>query len=159
MKKPDSLRDLLLYLVPGLKEDPGRLSVFVDKGQILSLAGRSLSFEYRYTANVVVQDYAGDDNALFVPVLAWIAQHQPDLLKRRDSDPFTFEAELLETGAKDVSLQLDLSERVRVVARDAGGFEVTYLDRPMPLDDGDHFEGVCGVVLREGLAGPELVAP
>lgn len=156
MRKADSLRELLLALVPGLAADPGRLSVFVDKGRVAAQAGTSLSFEYRYTLSVTVQDYAGSDDALFVPVLGWVAQHQPELLRRGDGEPFSFEAELLDAESKDVSLAIDLSERVRVVARADGTYAVTHLGEAA---DPDSFGCGWSAVLREGYAGPELVAP
>jgi len=49
MRKPDSLKALLLATVPGLDKSPERLALFIDRGQIVGGNGRSLSFEYRYT--------------------------------------------------------------------------------------------------------------
>jgi hypothetical protein len=146
MRKPEQLRRLLLRAVPGLADAPERLALYVDEGRIAARAGASLSFEYRYTANLVIQDYAGDRNAVVVPLLAWIAEAEPDLLAKPDSEPFTFEAELLQDDAVDLSITLQLTERVAVVPGADGGYEVRHLDEPPA--DADRFDGICGVILR-----------
>jgi hypothetical protein len=153
LKKPESLRQTLQMFVPALAADPSRLSIFVDKGRIAASAG-SLSLEYRYTANIVVQDYAGDVDDLMVPILAWIAQHQPELLQRTDQEPFRFESELLDAETADVSIFIDLDEAVRVSAKEGGGFTA---DRAAPAGDADSF-GVGCVPLWQLLMGGEVVA-
>ncbi|MFT3967100.1 MAG: phage tail protein [Sphingobium sp.] len=95
MRKPDSLKKLLLATVPGLATNPESLALFIDNGGIVGGNGRSLSFEYRYQLNAVIEAYAGDDDAVMVPILAWIAEHQPELLNKPGAEPFTFEAEIL----------------------------------------------------------------
>lgn len=155
MNKPDGLKRLLLAAVPGLADDPARLALFVDKGRIGARLG-NLSFEYRYVLNVVVQDYQGADDALFVPILAWIAEQQPDLLQRADSEPFTFESEILDGDARDVSIYIPLTESVRVIPKEGGGFT----SEPIPeLRDADGFPGVCCVPLRQIYLADDLAAP
>ena len=133
MKKPESLKALLLASVPGLKDKPENLSMFIDKGRIAARLSGSLSFEYRYTVNVVVQDYAGDVDALFVPLLAWVAEQQPDLLERDQQEPFSFESEILDGDLADISIDLELTERVKV-ARTDEGLVVTHFDEPSRAD-------------------------
>lgn len=154
MKKPESLRELLLAAVPHLTASPGSLSLFIDKGRLATRATGNLSFEYRYTLNLVVQDFAGDLDALTVPILAWIAEQQPELLSRGDREPFAFEAELLDGDLADVSIDLELTERVRVDRRPAGGVKVTHLDEPRLLDA---FDGVDAGVRWDGLARDLLI--
>jgi hypothetical protein len=153
LRKPESLRKTLEMFVPALAADPSKLSLFVDKGRISAGAG-SLSLEYRYTANIVVQDYAGDVDELMVPILAWIAQHQPDLLQRTDQEPFRFESELLDAETADVSIFIDLDEAVRVSAKEGGGFTA---ERTEPSSDPDDF-GVGCVPLWQLLMGDQVVA-
>ena len=153
MKKPESLRQTLQMFVPALAADPSRLSIFVDKGRIAAGAG-SLSLEYRYTANIVVQDYAGDVDDLMVPILAWIAQHQPELLQRTDQEPFRFESELLDAETADVSIFIDLDEAVRVSAKEGRGF---IAERTEPAGDPDSF-GIRCVPLWQLLMGDQVVA-
>lgn len=157
MKKPDSLKRLLLLTVPQLAENPETLALYVDEGKVAGRTGASLSFEYRYKLNLVAQDFAGDRNALMVPLLAWIAQVQPDLLDRPNAEPFSFECELIDDDTSDISITLDLTERVAVRPREGGGYEVTHLDDPTPADL-DRFDGVCGVALWQLFLRDELIA-
>lgn len=147
MKKPESLKALLLASVPGLKDKPENLSMFIDKGRIAARLTGSLSFEYRYTVNVVVQDFAGDVDALFVPLLAWVADQQPDLLERDQQEPFSFEAEIIDGDLADISIDLELTERVLVTRTDDGPV-TTHLDEPSRLDE---FDGINGVKLWAGI--------
>ncbi|MDR6144951.1 hypothetical protein QE363_000744 [Sphingomonas sp. SORGH_AS870] len=157
MNKPASLSRLLIQAVPQFAENPENLALYVDEGRVAATSGASLSFEYRYKLNLVAQDFAGDRAALFVPLLAWIAQAQPDLLDRPTAEPFTFECELLDADTADISITLDLTERVAVRPREGGGYEVNYLDDPTPADL-DRFDGVCGVNLWQLFLRDELIA-
>lgn len=158
MRKPDSLKSLLLATVPGLKDSPERLALFVDRGGIVGGGGRSLSFEYRYAVNLVVEGFADDPDALMVPVIAWIAEYQPDLINKPGAEPFTFEAEILDDDTRDISITIQLTEPVVVVPREGGGYGVTH---PMPpkRHDIDRFSGVpCGVNLWQLFLAETLIA-
>ncbi|MCL6262180.1 phage tail protein [Craterilacuibacter sp. RT1T] len=132
MNKPTSLRAALSASVPSLKKHPERLHVFIDEGSIAStMGGDSLSFEYRYTCNIIVTDYAGHSDALIVPVLAWIRSNQPELLLNRERmvDGFRFEADILNNASCDISIKLTLTERVGV--KESGGkVEATHYGEP-----------------------------
>lgn len=141
MRKPESLRALLLATVPTLAENPERVAVYLDKGQIFGGNGRSLSFEYRYTLNVVIEAFAGDMDRLTVPVLAWIADNQPELLATPGAQPCAFEAEILDDESRDVSLTIAVTEPVIVVPREGGGYGVRPATPPRPADR-DRFPGV-----------------
>lgn len=155
MKKPDSLRTMLLQAVPFLAGDPTKLSLFIDQGRVAARATGSLSFEYRYKLNLLVMDYAGDVDALMVPILAWIAEQQPDLLERGEQEPFTFESEILDADSADVSIEIELTERV-IVERQPKGLKVTHLDEPSRADA---FPDVEGVRLWQGLLDDGGTAP
>ncbi|MFN3675414.1 MAG: phage tail protein [Sphingomonas pseudosanguinis] len=152
MKKIGSLRDLLVRAVPALAADPSKLAIFVDRGQIIARAG-NLSFEYRCSVNLVIEDYAGDQDAVIVPILAWIADNQPELLQRQDSQPFAFESEWLAKDLHDLSITIELTERVKV-ERVEGGVTTEHLADLLPPDI---FAGAEGARLWEGLA-EDLVA-
>lgn len=147
MNKPESLRQLLVQAVPSLRDDPSRLSLFIDRGSIRVRPG-SLSFEYVYAVNLVVQDYAGDTDAVMIPIIAWIADNQPELLQKQDSQAFQFESELLAEGLFDLSITIDMTERVRV-GRAEGGVTVEHLSDQLPPDI---FPGVDGARLWQGFA-------
>lgn len=129
LHKPKSLRELLLDKVPALKADPALLSMFIDKGKVISRATGNLAFQYRYTLNIVLQDYAGDIDALILPILIWVGQEEPELLERAPHEPIRYESEILDASAADVSIYIELSERV-LVARDAasGTYTTSHLD-------------------------------
>lgn len=135
MKKLASLRQFLADKIPDLKRDPDSLLIFANKGKLVSTLGPSLSFEYRYQGEVILTDYNGHADTLMVPLLIWIRANQPDLLMRTadEQSGINFEAELLNHETADISITLDLSERV-VVRMVGGKSEITHVDEP-PLDD------------------------
>jgi len=121
MNKPQSLRHALNKSVPYVRENPDRLHLFVDNGSLVATAAASISWEYRYTLNVVVTDFTGDQNLLMAPILYWLRDNQPDALHNPDERErlFTFEVDILGNGACDLSLNLKLTERV--LAREVNG--------------------------------------
>jgi hypothetical protein len=152
VKKPASLQQLLVRVVPALAADPTRLAIFVDAGRIAARAGRTLSFEYRYKLNIVLQDYAGDRDAVVVPVLAWIAEHQPDLLDRPDGEPVAFESEILDADSCDLSMTIELTEAVAVLPREEGGYEVRHqADAAVDVFPGDECATLWQLFLRDQL--------
>lgn len=156
MRKPEGLGRLLLKSVPSLAADPSKLQMFVEKGRVAARAGDSLNFVYRYELSIVVQDFAGDVDRLFVPIIAWIAEQQPDLLERGELEPFTFEAELLDGDACDIDIRIELSELVLVTAGSGAGWTTSRVDeRAIGLDE---FPGICGVPLWRLFLDQELVA-
>ena len=160
VKKLRSLGDMLLASVEQLAADPTRLSLFVDKGHVTIRPG-SLSFEYGYTASLWVQDFAGDVDLLLIPLLAWVGQHQPDLFESGKSQPFHYEAELLDKDRCDIMVTIELAERV-LISREAGGLNAVHLD-DSPMTDA--FEGVPdNTMLWQGIgddlrAGVQLIVP
>lgn len=160
MKKADALRELLIGVVPALRDKPENLSLYIAKGRVGAIAARALSFEYRYQLQIVVQDYAGDQDMVFVPLLAWISENQPELMRRPDTEPFTYEIEIIDVDACDIEIAIELTEKVRV-ERTAEGYAVTHVaDAPMK----DAFAGICDVnlltVLVDDLrAGATLTFP
>lgn len=142
MRKPESLKNLLIATVPALAQNKERLTLFIDNGRIAGGNGRSLSFEYQYRVNVVVEDFTGSLDDIIVPVLAWIAEHQPELIGKPNAAPFSFEAEILDADSQDVSIVIELTEAVLVAAQAGGGFTVRH-PVPPPTAQLDRFEGVA----------------
>lgn len=158
MNKPDELRRVLTRFVPSLRDDPARLAIFVDKGRVEARAGGTLSFEAAYTLTVVIEAYSGSVNDLFVPVLAWIAEAQPDLLENHDRKPFTYEVELLDDDTADVQLTIELTESVRVLPKDGGGWSSETLPEPNRTNnDPDVFDGAA-VALWQLFLREDLIA-
>lgn len=114
MNKPQSLRSALNKSVPYVAENPDRLHLFVDSGQLVATSAASLSWEYRYTLNIVITDFTGDQNLLMAPVMFWLRQNQPDALQNSDQreNLFSFEVDILGNDRCDISMNLKLTERV-----------------------------------------------
>lgn len=131
MYKPESLRALLAAVHPELARDPDRLVVFIDEGSMVSTNAEGLSFEYRYTLNLVFTDYAGHPDAIMVPLLTWIKIHQSELLANpANRERIAFEADLLSNNAVDLSIKIPLTERVGVHPRAGGGHNVEHYPEP-----------------------------
>lgn len=145
MKKAQDLRLHLIDRVRHLKKDPDRLVVLVKAGRIAARAG-SLSFEYRYDLALTFIDYPDHADTLVVPLLAWLARHQPDLLQNKDSFDalMRFEAEIIDHEKSDVEITIPLTERV-IVAEVDGKHIATHCDEPALPDLG----GPTGWTLEE----------
>ncbi|HBO3352255.1 phage tail protein [Pseudomonas aeruginosa] len=132
MNKPNSLKTHLLAAVPELANNPDRLLVFIDNGSARSTAEAGLSFEYSYTLNVILTEFAGHPDAVFIPLLAWLMVNQHELLANQDKgkEAVAFEADVLDNSKVDLSIKLPLTERVIVKKLDDGRLEVTHPDEP-----------------------------
>lgn len=147
MLKPDSLRAALVAAIPDLAKDPDRLKIFIDKGRIASRmayapAHPQLSFEWRYRLNAILQDFKGDPDGVMIVVLAWLHVHQPELLQnaQRSQEAILFEADIIDAGTVDLSIELDLTEAVKVQPLANGqGHEATHLAEPPAIPE---FAGV-----------------
>jgi hypothetical protein len=135
MLKPASLRKALFKSVPLLRENPDMLRLFVDGGAISATLATSLSFENRYTLDIVVTDYTGDLNLLIVPVNVWLREHQPDIMATDEGrkNGFTYVADINNDDSSDVRMSLGLTERT-IVKEDGRRLNVTPLDEP-PLPE------------------------
>lgn len=135
MLKPKQLREALTNSVPLLARNPDSLNMFIDSGRIVSTLASSLSFEYQYQLNLVITDYADDIDLVMVPVLAWLRENQPDIMateeKRRTG--FTFKADVLSDTLCDISIDLQLTERV-IVKQDGDALHVNHIGEP-PLPE------------------------
>jgi len=134
MLKPAQLRKALTDSVPLLARSPDSLNMFIDKGCIVSTLAASLSFEYQYQLNLVITDYAGDADLLMVPVLAWLRVNQPDIMatgeKRKNG--FVFQSDVISDTLSDISIELQLTERV-IVKDIEGALHVTHVpESPLP---------------------------
>lgn len=138
MKKPADLRNHLEACVPCLKKHPENLHVFVEKGNIVSRIGGGLSFEYRYTINLIITDFTDHADTLNIPLLAWVAINQPEILQNPDKqeNAIRFEAEIIDHDTVDLSIMIDLTERVIVVKNIDGSYTATHPDEPTLPDLG-----------------------
>lgn len=122
MLKPDKVRQVIERANPYLVRDPDKLQVFLDGGAIACRGGAGLSYEYRYTLHVIVQDYPHHADQLILPLLALLRTEQPELFENPDRAArlIRFDAEVISSSLVDLALQVDLTERV-IVKQDAEG--------------------------------------
>ena len=130
MIKPTSLRRALVAAIPSLEADPDKLVVFIDEGSIAATGTRSLSFEYRYTVNVLAMDFAGDSDTVFVALMEWARANQPDLVTNRDErgNGIAFEVDILNHATADLSIKLRLTESVAVSTGPDGKRVIKHVD-------------------------------
>ncbi len=123
MKKPQLLRDHITAACPDLATNPEKLTVFIERGQILHTGTPALSFEYRYTLNIVITDWAGSTDVLIVPIVAWLKRHQPDIFDNvaRREKAFRFESEIIDHETADIGIEIDLAETVAVQGETVNG--------------------------------------
>lgn len=132
MNKPDSLKAHLLAAVPELRNNGDRLVIFIDNGRVRSTSAESLSFEYAYDLQVILTDFAGHPDSVFLPLLGWLLVNQSDLLANltKVQDGITFEADLLDRSKVDLGIVLPLTERVVVKRREDGRYDVSHRKSP-----------------------------
>jgi P2 phage tail completion protein R (GpR) len=123
MKKPQLLRDHITRACPDLATNPDKLTVFIERGQIVHTGTPALSFEYRYTLNIVITDWAGSTDVLVVPIVAWLKRHQPDIFDNptRRERAFRFESEIIDHQTADIGIEIDLTETVAVKGETVDG--------------------------------------
>lgn len=87
---------------------------------MVSTLANGLSFEYRYTLNLIITDFADDLASIAVSLFAWIRQHQSELMTNLDmvKDGIKFAADILDNRKVDLSITLPLTERVIVKEQD-----------------------------------------
>lgn len=137
MYKPNSLRQHLSHANPDLKQNPDKLLIFADMGHIVAVGTGSLSFEYQYKLNIIIIDYAGSEDAIMVPLLAWVSIHQIELLSHHEKRQtgIQFEVDFNNHETIDLSIKLDLTERVIVKKEHEGKLQVTHRPEPQPMLD------------------------
>ena len=130
MKKPNQLRKILEQSHQDFVKNPDRLQLYVDGGQVVATGSTSLSFEYRYTLNIIT-DFAFDIASLIVPINAYLRKNQPELFEnpQRRENAFKFQMDYNNNNTADVSFEIQLTERV--VAKQVGeNVQMTYATEP-----------------------------
>lgn len=136
MKKPAKLRAALEASSHWLSKHPDNLLVFADEGHVAARLGASTSYETGYTLNLIVTDFPEDPATIMVPILGWLAVNQPEALlnHQRGDRVIEFEADILNHSTVDLSIKLQLTERVIITTDpNTGAVSATYADEP-PLD-------------------------
>lgn len=120
MYKPMSLQKAITDAVPDLGRHPEMMRMFIDNGKLASTLSTSLSFENQYTLNIVVTEFTGDIEQLFVPIQAWLRIHQADIMTNDEGrkNGFTYFVDFNSNNSADISISLLLTERTIVKEMD-----------------------------------------
>ncbi|WGO84675.1 phage tail protein [Arsenophonus apicola] len=143
MQKLNSIKERLCQKIPYLKNHPEKLYLFVDDGSIMATYEPSLSYEYCYSLNIIIEAFPDDQNIIFAVLIEWLKEYQPDILANPDkrSTAIRFEADILNSQSANISIDLKLTERV-IVARQAGKYHVKAASEPTdPTENWDSLYG------------------
>ncbi|WP_326923925.1 phage tail protein, partial [Enterobacter hormaechei] len=116
MKTAIILRKALTDDVPQLKTNPELMRIFADEGNIDERLAASMSHEKIYTLNVILCDFVGDHDSIFVPVAAWLRENQPEIspLAGGRKKGYRFERDIHDGDTVDSSIRLQLTERTLI---------------------------------------------
>lgn len=161
MKKPDSLRAKLTAAFPDeFARDPNRLAMWIEKGNVRCHASAdNLNFSVEYTLSVSIAGWRLPSALIWVTLIDWLRIQQPDLLTPgKSATAIPFEADIISNEEVDIGFDIALSEPVRVVRREDGGFDMTIVSEPDPLFP-DMLPLVDGAVLQTVWVDGAQVAP
>lgn len=134
MQKPESIRAALTLALPELARDPARFMVWAERGAIRAPMTESRAFAWSYTLNLVIQELTAHPSIAMLAICDWLRTNQPELLAP-DATGFRFEADILDSGAVDLMVELDLTEQVVLRPRPDGGFDLEHLPEPVLFPD------------------------
>lgn len=134
MEKPALLRAEIEKHLPELKNNPEKLTLFVQNGRVFGNK-HTLGHEVRYTLALMIDGYTGDTDILNAVILNWARRHQPDLLApgHVPDNAYRLEADILDNRSCDLLIELALSERISVTADNNG--QVTVRHQKPPTED------------------------
>lgn len=134
MEKPALLRAEIEKHLPELKNNPEKLTLFVQNGRVFGNK-HTLGHEVRYTLALMIDGYTGDTDILNAVILNWARRHQPDLLApgHVPDNAYRLEADILDNRSCDLLIELALSERITVTADNNG--QVTVRHQKPPTED------------------------
>lgn len=138
MNKPASLRAALTEALDPrhhIRRNPDRLLMTITGLRTLATGAPGHGFEYDYTLEIDLLDFAGDPTEVTVPLLLWVSRYQHQMLATADATTkgMNLTALMLDGGKVDIHIALKLTEHVRYVPREDGGHDVVYRDEPMPM--------------------------
>lgn len=132
LSKVDSLRAMVVKVLPHLARDPDRLLIYIEGGSVRARDTGSLSFEIINRIKLVVLELAEDKALLFVALVQWARVNAPHLLVP-NAVLATFDADILDNKTADFEIDIEVSDRVMVEQREDGGVDMRYLAEPDPL--------------------------
>jgi len=158
MIKPASLRAAITKLLPSLERDPDKLNLWIDEGRVRSWLG-SLNFEYSYQLNISVEGFTHEPSAVMIIIVEWLKAHQPDLLADKDKEGFRFVVDIIDDSSVDISIELDLMEKVIVTEGENGAHHMQHVSEPNPIFPDDEPCSIPPTPLKEVYKGDKRIIP
>ncbi|WP_375751601.1 phage tail protein [Vibrio sp. HN007] len=119
MKALQSITDLFKAHVTEAKN----FDVWAEDGAVFSGQGPFVDgYELEYTAIVFIQNEKLEPHVLFMHLLNWLNNYDPDRLEKGLADP-TFAVELLDNGKCDIKIKLDLRESYSLIENEQGNWK------------------------------------
>lgn len=151
MQKPASLRAALTAALPELRQEPDRLSLWVEDGAVRTRQTASQGFAFEYPLSVLLREVKTDIAIAVHAINRWLRRHQPDLLAANKAESFKFETDIISEGVSDILFTVQLIENVAITDAEGGGWSIDYLVEPDPLLTGA--EPIDGIVETPPLSG------
>ncbi|MDP8173125.1 phage tail protein [Pasteurella skyensis] len=134
MYKPDRLRKLLSKRVPYFQQNPDALQLFYANGHIHSTGATSLSWQYHYDLEIIIEDFPDSPDLIFLAVQEFIRVEQAELvLNTSKQQGVRFEVDPNNNETYDLSITIPLSERVIVSVED-NAYQIKHAEEPQPTD-------------------------
>ncbi len=134
MSKTKSLRAALTAAIPELRNEPGRLKLWIENGTVRARGTASHGFALQYPLSVLIEEAKTDIAIIALAITRWLRVNQPDLLAP-NGDSFQFESDILDVTTADILFTINLTENIAVAPQPDGSWQITYLPEPDPLFD------------------------
>ncbi len=145
MSKAKSLRTALTAAIPELRNEPGRLKLWIENGAVRARGTASHGFALQYPLSVLIEEAKTDIAIIALAITRWLRVNQPDLLSP-NGDSFQFESDILDLTTADILFTINLTENIAVEPQSDGSWQVTYLEEPDALfEDEAGFAGVAPI--------------
>lgn len=134
MIKPPKLRQLLSRSIPLFEQNPDRLQMYYANGKLHATGANSLSYQYHYDLEIIVEDFPHHPDLLFVPLMEFIRTQQAELLYNPTTQQeITFEIDPNNNDTYDIFIKIPLTERV-IVVQQGDHYQVEHAEEPQPTD-------------------------
>lgn len=114
MKKLQDLREYLLSKIPDLSRNPDQILTFVENGKIKFSPGHwygNYSHNYQMPARIIITDWRKPVDDIVLPLLEWMNVREPGF---NPETAISFECEIIDKETVDISLTIEITERVIV---------------------------------------------
>ena len=159
MQKPASLRAALTAALPELRNEPDRLSLWVEDGNVRARQTVTQGFAFEYPLSVLLREVKTDIAIAVHAMNRWLRVHQPDLLAAHQAASYKFETDIMDNGSADILFTLQLTENVAIADAVDGGWSIDYLAEPDPLlANDDPVEGMADTPPLAGVTVDDIIA-